>query len=398
MEAEGLVIASGRASWHDRFSNLSDPYSASGLLARTSALMSRSTGAGAGTRLAVQASTSKARLLQLLRAHLLQGGQSLRSPDAIQCMISLLITAVFEDALEDAVIHLTILKSLLYLQSAESPVDFGLLFTVAWYDFQQASKTLTRPILDFDGWVAEQFRPGWEQALRELPPLSGWAETDLNKSIKDQKLRDLFIKLRELREMSEMLSSGLVSTTSSTLISIAQWALACQGQLLNRYVDSISLMSQDSKHIDHASNPSEGKWACHTKAYLCLAALWWTRRLKKEENLPTRPTATVINAGGTILPALQLSLTQSELCSRGQDWLVNSGIRLWALHVGALAEQQGRHIMRSVSVADDGWFTHEFITQAKAMGLREWSEIRGVLQGIVYSDALGSDLSRLFVS
>ena len=196
---------------------------------------------------------------------------------ACECIVSLLNAAFFEDDLEATAVHLGILKSVLYAQSATSGVDKGLLFAVLWYDFQQASKALTSPVLGFSGWATEQYRPGWEQALKDLPPFSSWAEADVNESIRDERPKGVFIRLRDLLEISDLLSAGSSNASPATKMGVVQWALIRQGPL-DLCVDANSAISQDWKVL--GASPGL-EWTPFAKVYTCLAALWWTRRLKR---------------------------------------------------------------------------------------------------------------------
>ncbi|KIW12551.1 hypothetical protein PV08_09828 [Exophiala spinifera] len=392
MRANFVTISTGKASWHDRFSNLHNVYSACGLLTRTAALMCRLP--FAGNRLATQAFTCKAKLLRMLRFHVArEGNRALWLSEATQCIVSLLITAFFEDNLEESTFHLRILREMLYTQSSAGDLDHGFLFTVLWYDFQQASKSLRNPVLDFSVWAADQYRPGWEQALHDLPRLPGCAEKGMNGGVRDSLLKSLFISLREVLEVSSLLASNTAAATPSIKMGIVQWALVCQGQILNLYVDAMSEVPGRLNILRKTPHVLPEDWAPFTKAYTCLAALWWTRRLKREENLPSRPAATILNASKTILSALRLALIHAELFSQGTDSVVNSEVRLWALHVGALAEQHGRTFTGSNEDEEDDnddhtWFTRSFLLQARSMCLYLWEDVRMILQSFLYADSL----------
>jgi hypothetical protein len=399
MEANGVSASAGKASWHDPFSSLEDKCAAYGLLARTAVVMSRS--AEPGSRLAVKSLVYKKKTSELLRARLKSGEQDLVVSQVCPIVVSMLITAVFEDAFEEAAIHVKMLKYLLYTHSSRvgKEVDLGTLFTILWYDFHRASKALTRPIFDFGGWVAEQFLPGWQQALKDLPALSGQAERSLDGTMGDEKLRDLFITMREIVEILAMVTSDPSITTPSTQISIAQWMIVCQGQLIDRYVDVMDAMDTNSPISPGPVASFEHNWSCYTVAYLSLAALWWTRCLEKMENAPTAPSTTIFN--GNIIPSLRAALIQSDLLSDGLDALIYGRVRLWALYVGALAEQRaGRALKmrRPGFSAEESWFTKELLLQARRMDILVWSDLRKVLQGFLYSDSLEPHGSTWFTS
>ena len=107
------------------------------------------------------------------------------------------------------------------------------------------------------------------------------------------------------------------------------------------------------------------------------------------ENAPTTPFTAIFNTN--IIPALKKAMIRSDLGSDGLDAMVNSRMRLWALYVGAFAEQHlGRVFkMRTPDLtSEDRWFTNELFLQARRMNLLVWSDLRQVLRGFLYSDSL----------
>lgn len=388
-EAYGVSASAPKENWHDSFPEMHDECTAYGLLARTAVVMSRS--AAPGSRVAVQSLTYKRKTYGLLRARLTESENPLVMSQVYTIVVSMLIGAVFEDALDEAAIHIKMLKHLLYTHSsrADKTVDLATLLAVSCFDFHRASKALIRPIFDFDGWLADQFRPGWQQALKDLPALSGQAEIGLERSINDEKLRGLFITIREILEIRAIVMADPSISVGATQMSVAQWMLVSQGQLINRYLDVMDGLDQAAQSDAQLSASFDHKWDSYTKAYISLAGLWWTRRLGGMENAPTTPFTTIFNT--EIISALKKVLIQSDLVSDGLDAMVNSRIRLWALYVGAFAEQ---HLGRVFEIRlpdltlKNRWFTNELFLQAKRMNLLVWSDLRQVLQGFLYSDSL----------
>jgi hypothetical protein len=388
-EAYGVSSSVTKENWHDSFPEMHDECTAYGLLARTAVVMSRS--AAPGSRVAVQSLMYKRKTSELLRARLTKSEYPLVVSQVYPIVVSMLIGAVFEDALDEAAIHIKMLKHLLYTHSSrvDKEVDLATLLAVSCFDFHRASKALARPIFDFGGWLADRFRPGWQQALKELPALSGQAEMSLERSIDDEKLRGLFITVREILEIRAMVMVDPSISNVATQMSVAQWMLVCQGQLIDRYLDVMDVLNQDSQSDTQPTASFDHKWDNYTKAYLSLAALWWTRRLGRMESAPTTPFTTIFNT--TIIPALKKALIQSNLVSDGLDAVVNSRVRLWALYVGAFAEQHlGRGLKMKIPdlTSEDRWFTKELFLQARRMNLLVWSDLRQTLQGFLYSDSL----------
>lgn len=388
-EAYGVSASATKENWHDSFPEMHDECTAYGLLARTAVVMSRS--AAPGSRVAVQTFEYKRKTSQLLRARLTKGKSPLVVSQVYPIIVSMLIGAVFEDALDEAAIHIKMLKQLLYAESSrvDQKVDLAILLAVSCFDFHRASKALARPIFDFGGWLSDQFRPGWQQALQELPALSGQAEMGLEKNIHDETLRGLFITFRQVIDIRNMVMADPSISNVVTQMSVARWMLVCQGQLIDQYLDAMEVLDQDAQSDAQPIASSDHKWDNYTKAYLSLAGLWWTRRLGSMENAPTTPFNAIFNTN--IIPALRKALIRSDLDSDGLDAVINSRMRLWALYVGAFAEQHLGRVskMRTPDLtSQDRWFTNELFLQAKRMNLLVWSDLRQVLRGFLYSDSL----------
>lgn len=388
-EAYGVSASATKENWHDSFPEMHDECTAYGLLARTAVVMSRS--AAPGSRVAVQSFKYKRKTSQLLRARLRKGKCPLVVSQVYPIIVSMLIGAVFEDALDEAAIHIKMLKQLLYAESSrvDQKVDLAILLAVSCFDFHRASKALARPIFDFGGWLSDQFRPGWQQALQDLPALSGQAEMGLEKTINDETLRGLFITFREILDIRNMVMADPSISNVATQMSVARWMLVCQGQLIDQYLDVMNVLDQDPQPDAQPIASCDHKWDNYTKAYLSLAGLWWTRRLGRMENAPTTPFTAIFNTN--IIPALKKAMIRSDLGSDGLDAMVNSRMRLWALYVGAFAEQHlGRVFkMRTPDLtSEDRWFTNELFLQARRMNLLVWSDLRQVLRGFLYSDSL----------
>lgn len=404
MEAGGVSSDVGRAAWVGTLSSLLDegaPY-IYGLLARTSVAMSRSAGAQPKSRLAMKSMQYKNKTSELLRAHLAGGDRHLFEPQVYNAVLSMLITAVSEDRLDEAATHSRMLKHMVQMHRnwTGEDVDLGMLHKILWYDFHRASKALERMTFDSD-WMADRFQPGWQQALKTLPAFSAQAELDLDKSIQGEKLRALFITIRHCIEYLGLVNSGSLTTDPSTQVSIASWMTICQGKLINGYLDATGALGEGSRLPTQSVTSVEYHWYCYAKAYIFLAALWWTRCLLGEENAPTRPASTMYNAGGRISPALREALMRSELVSNGLDSLTNGRERLWALYVGAFAELHtgiGRAstTRRTGLEPEDSWFRSELLAQAKRMHLLTWSDLRQLLQGFLYSDSLSPHGSTWF--
>jgi hypothetical protein len=105
---------------------------------------------------------------EMLRADLAGGEQQLLKPRVYNIVVSMLITATFENGLEEAAVHARMLKYIVYKLSSRTSkdIDLGISYKAMWNDFDQASKTLARMAFNGD-WVADLSRPGWQQALKD---------------------------------------------------------------------------------------------------------------------------------------------------------------------------------------------------------------------------------------
>lgn len=338
---------------------------------------------------------------ELLRSRLAGGEGTINEQEICRIVLSLLITSVVEESLDAALVHARLLNYLLKEQSkSQDHVNLDLLFAGLWYDFHRASMSLTKPAFEVSGWVSQQLLPSWRQARRELPPLSGNASSDLDPTVSATPLRGLFVAIREFSEIQSMVASDPNSVPPSSLVSLASYMLACQCQILERYLNILPRTAVYDDHLQAVSSANEtpglstaaevkARWLACALAYACLAAIHWTRHAIKIENVPIGQDEDesnkirVFNAGKTILPTLRQTLIKTDLVSMNRDATQNARVRLWALYVGAMAE------WTDVQPSPTGkWFSGHFATQARNMGLILWSDVRKVLRGFLYSDHL----------
>ena len=403
IEAMGIPSDIGRSKWHDPFSALQDKAEAYGFLARSAVFMSRNL--VGNDRFTTRALTYRNKSSELLRSRLASREHQTFQGETSRTVSSLLITAVVEESFDAALVHAKLLNFLLREQiRMGDEADPGLVFVGLWYDLHRATMTLTRPALELAGWVSKQLLPSWQEARRSIPPLSGIARSGLDPQITDQPLRRLLTAIREFLEILGIVVADPERIPASTLLSLAGYITVCQCHLVNRYLDVLAVHAQsvDSNHPNPnptMSNPltSRPAWQASTTAYASIAAIYWTRQAIKVENVPVG-SARVFNAGKTLLPALRRCVTAAETYSNGLDAQENARLRLWALYIGAMAEQahdHGHGQSSRVAEGEDtemtrglGWFAREFAAQVIRMGLAMWSDVRRVLQGFLYSDSL----------
>ena len=402
IEAMGVPPDVGRSKWHDPFSGLQDRAEAYGFLARSAVFMSRN--AIGNDQLITRALTYRNKSSELLRSRLASRQHQTYERETYQTVSSLLITAIVEESFQAALVHAKLLNYLLREQSRQGKtVDPGAIMVGLWYDLHRASMTLTRPVFESSGWVSKQLLPGWQDARRTVPPLSGNARNGLDLQVTDQPLRRLFIALREFLEITGLVASDSGCIPASTLISLASYITVCQCHLVNRYLDLLASLppSADSNilipdPVTSSFLASQTNWQASTTAYVALAASQWTRQVIKIENVLVGSSARIFNAGKTILPALRRCMIAADAFSNGLDPIKNGRLRLWALYVGALSERASDSSLPVGEEEDHapgmrrqlGWFTHHFALQLNRMGLVMWSDVRRVLQGFLYSDSL----------
>jgi hypothetical protein len=83
---------------------------------------------------------------------------------------------------------------------------------------------------------------------------------------------------------------------------------------------------------------------------------------------------------------LKERLTESEWMVSEETHYQCNGIRLWALYVGAFAEQAEVASTGLCDSAAKQWSNSKFAAQAKVTGLVSWHQVRERLRGIIHTD------------
>jgi len=149
--------------------------------------------------------------------------------------------------------------------------------------------------------------------------------------------------------------------------------LACVGGTVNRYLDSRDLIRKQ-EGLDQTSLKS-----AQAEAYASLALLYLVR-------CEARMEAFQIGAKDTIFRANLLILTRMKELLEMDAKTQHSRMKLFALFVGAYAEQA--RVVTTCEVPEKGWFNVNLATQAAKLGLWTWRDVREILLGFHYSDAL----------
>jgi len=268
-----------------------------------------------------------------------------------------------EIALNDpcgAAVHANFL-ALWFQAQKDGEVNLDLLHEALFHEVQRTAISLTRTFFDVDKWIPEQYQTKWKEISDSLPLSSRAASRALDPSVGNPRLREILIELRELLEALKLNIMNPTSASPSVFGLISSHCLVCELQLLNYYLDICAQLPMVQRPEDPAGGSTND---ANIEAYTSLAALVF------------------FTANPNILIELQRAMSQSEAGTRPY-----SRLRLWALYVGATAEQaQVRPNPQLGSSAGPTWFNVRFAEQAKRMGLLSKPEIENVLRGFLYTE------------
>ena len=161
-------------------------------------------------------------------------------------------------------------------------------------------------------------------------------------------------------------------------------ATLCMGRLLCQYLDAKEALSSKDKqnlNLDILLNDTDAS----TQAYASLAALYWIRCLAMVDDTSIAGKVPILRASHMIAPRLRDALMASEEAPSDKERF--AGLRLWAMFVGAWAEQRESRA-KNISGAQYGWFNVHFARQVKTLELRSWEEVRAILQNFLHFDGI----------
>jgi hypothetical protein len=366
-----------KRDWEDCMNGFSDKGIAHGSLARWGQMLSR-----CNPRLQKVAVEHQYRSLQVLREKL-NRGQSLQTFDNYLHINQLYSAETIGRNLHGATVHGRMLRKMFEQAWNEGTLDYKLLLWQVHNDIQTSAIFLVRPIFDVDGFLPTVYAPIWTAAAPDMPPLDN-TNDDLDPSIEGP-LVDLFKNIRkfwalcvilEQQGKNESASNALMTwcNNSQELISI--------GRLINHYHDVQQLLSQQTNQ--------SLKNRMLVQQYLAVAAAY----LAKSLNLnPVILGVPMFDARPALLPALRRALEDSEQLSTEAHCRKYMNARLWALYVGALAEQSH---LKPGHDSRKGWFHVHLAEQAIAMNLFTWDTVQHVLLGFLYNDRVAPDGSLWF--
>lgn len=326
----------------------------------------------------------------LLRSHTAQTLRSgLCDEKLYNAIWALTYAHTFAGDYDAAAVHLKMLNSLLksHTFSDRAPFDLHLLLKIVDQDMHRAVLSLSRPIFDvrLDGWVAKLFSPILMATENEIPAaVASEAELNLETSLDYNFLRGVFVEARRLNIILEILmtSPAALSDVQRGWFYLMIQATLMLGQVISHIMDYIVPSKKSNGTGEIAPGLSHG---AYVHAYASLALLSWSRHVSNVESFPMGKNAKIYAAGPLLLERLRDALLLAEAEATTSDKVKFANIRLWALYVGGLVEQdqmQGGGCDASQPL----WFTTALCEQARGMGVMTWQSCRKVLSRLVYMD------------
>jgi hypothetical protein len=374
------------AAFNDAISALQDECTGYSLL---SAMMTVMAAVAPNPTMTKDALIYKNKSSALLRHRLGHGGNAHNDPSQLYQPIMGLLTV--ETALQNACgarLHADMLAYLIGKSGGLAAIDNGFRTQLLWQEIHRTTIFLARPAFDFDEWVPLQF-PEYMDGDTSLSEKVNTIVTlqIVDPSIENEKLRDIFIELRKTSEVWKWAISSPLNATGDTFTWPMVHSHVCIGRLMSHYAD---VASSAKETLIGCFGRRENVETC-----ICLAAAYWARCCFSIEAvrigswLPGGGAVTH-DTGWRLLPHLRriLSLDEEPTTNPYEK------VRLWALYVGALAEQRGS--LLSPEIEEKDWFTQNFMRQASKQGLYSWQDAEQVLKGFLHSQHIQPDGSVWF--
>jgi hypothetical protein len=374
------------AAFNDAISALRNECTGYSLLAAMMAVMAAVARNPAMTK---QALIYKNKSSALLRHRLGHDGNAYNDPSQLYQPILGLLTV--EIALQNdcgAQLHADMLAYLIRKSGGLAAIDSGFRTQLLWQEIHRTMIFLAQPAVDFGEWVPIQF-PEYMDGDTSLFEKVNTIVTlrIVDPSIENGKLRDIFIELRKTSEVLKWAMSSPPNATGDTFAWPMVHSHVCIGRLMSHYADVTSSTKETLSGFFG--------WRENVEACICLAAVYWTRccfgveAVRIGSWLPGGGAVTH-DTGWRLLPRLRRILALDEEPTTNPY----ERVRLWALYVGALAEQRGS--LLSPEIEEKDWFTQNFVRQASKQGLYSWQDAEQVLRGFLHSQHIQPDGSTWF--
>lgn len=320
----------------------------------------------------------------------LQEGAGVVSRPTYWHIIALYMAEAQAGNAQAAWLHASMLYRALKQENQRGQVDITALRSFLYNEAAACCMFMAKPVLDYDDWMEEVFKKPWAAGRAELPALQLSFSRTLDPSIESEPLREMFIRQREglavWRHGSER-AEGL------SPVVFTWW---CSGHL----VKHTRLLKYALDCIDAAKATTAAAAAqsriLEKNAYLALTAVYWTRLVAGDETLLGKE----IYATKRPLRKLTRQLLEKERQYLELELPGSSGMqyqfsnaRLWALYIGAQAENRSRFgdLDQDQDDAHGGegtWFSDEFTRQAARMDLSSWDAVRVILDGFLDCDVV----------
>lgn len=340
----------------------------------------------------------KSGTMNLLRARVSES--RIMEHSTCRAIYLLLMAEVFSRNFAAAFVHASLLARLLH--SGQIQETFSFVFWVLGYDYQRAAMSQSRLCLDIEFWIPTHLQTFWHQVLSGMP--NQMSNTDIFMSsdvdINTEDIQSLFTSIQQAQFALSMERTMNENKDKKSIRCRAFWTWTL-ARLHHSYLDAIEALEatqsqlRDKQNI-HLRPPLHGERSTSLRvtAFFSLAAHIYTRISLNVDTI-RRGEITVFSANAELLLKLRDLLADYERNAEPTEKLAYGKIQLWALYIGAYAEQAAEVSLRGAT-AEHGWFNTRLATRATSMGLLFWPDVRAVLQIIHYTDSLRPHGSQWF--
>jgi hypothetical protein len=243
----------------------------------------------------------------------------------------------------------------------------------------------THTSFDYQTWVPQHYASTWPQVYATLPPpynLPGAAKGFDSAAIDNPHLQDIFLTIRHLAQVLALNQHNTVFQTPAIRGYIETRGLVAMGQTLTLFLHTTATLARPGTHPIHL----------RIQLILTLAILHWTRTISKTDSFAIGHQKTVFAANAGILSRMREGVAEYELFASRNDKHRYERCLLWALYVGAWAEEiQRRRLGEDAVRLGEGWCAERLGSYSAEMVLWDWEGVRGVLVGFLHFDGMAPD-------
>jgi len=361
------TTAAAMDDWKDAVQSLHERGGALGFLARWAQVASNVT---QSSDLAVEALRFRSQSTTILHEKLKRESGTI-SKSTYWHMHTLYTAETLAGNPRAAWLHATIMQQILRQHSEKGQMELTYLRYFLYNESSACCMFMTRPVLDYETWVPQMFKPAWQQAGEELASLSMKYNTMLDPSIECWFLKNMFLMQREDLAVWRHASSRAEDLSPSMFTWFAARHSIHQARLVKYALDRADeARSEEKLGMKHYKN-----------AYLALTVVYWTRLIAGSDTIMG---VEIFATKRPLLKAIRELLNEEEATTGLDVAFGNKSARLWALYVGAQAEQQlPGDAEDNSNTLRTKWFSEEFSLQAARMNLLSWASVQGVLDGFL---------------